>query len=114
MPLTASLILGGSVSTKTSAAVLTEKSSTGISSSFSSGPVISGTCFIKFQRKRRARGLRLVRVYASGAATHAGNLYVLVPFGFFLGTAIDFQIDGLLMESDVGDLYAIADPAAAP
>src|ERR1044071_321545 len=63
----------------------------------------------KLQGKRCARGRRLVWCYPASATTHAGNLYVLIPLGLFLGTAVDFQIDGLLMENDVGDLYAVAD-----
>src|SRR5262249_32147225 len=45
----------------------------------------------------------------AAAAAANTDLDVLVPLGLLFGTAVDFQIDGFVTESDVRDLHLVAD-----
>src|SRR5216684_2352565 len=64
---------------------------------------------LKLQRYGCARRLGLIGIDSAGAAAHAGNLNVLVPLGFLFWAAVDFKVNRLLLENDVGNLDAVAD-----
>src|SRR5882724_2964944 len=65
--------------------------------------------FLEFERYGCARRLGLIGIDTAGAAAHAGNLNVLVPLSFLFWAAVDFKVNRLLLENDVGNLDAIAD-----
>src|SRR5258707_2394938 len=65
--------------------------------------------FLEFERYGCARRLGLIGIDSAGAAAHTGNLNMLVPLGFLFWAAVDFKVNRLLLENDVGNLNAVAE-----